>query len=156
MPLHQETRLLRYSADQMYAVVADIESYPKFLPWCSKLVVRNRKMKGELEIVTAEMVVSYPPLRESYVSQVTLDRKGGKIEARHIEGPFEKLDTRWRFVPLAKGSEVHFLIDFAFKSRLLSALAGTAFGYVAAKMAEAFVRRADQLYGGAEGKPHIV
>ena len=133
----------------MYAVVADIERYPEFLPWCSKVVVRKRETEGHVELVTAEMRIAFHALHERYVSLVRLDRRALTIEARHVEGPFQRLDTRWRFVPLTSGSEVHFLIDFAFKSMLLSAVAGVAFGFVAAKMAEAFVQRAHRLYGAA-------
>ena len=147
MPLHQETRVLPYTADQMYAVVADIERYPEFLPWCRKLVVKERKKQDGIEFVTAEMFISYSPLRERYISRVRLDPERYTIEARHVEGPFQRLDTRWRFVPLARGSEVHFLIDFAFKSAILSAVANVAFGFVASRMAEAFVHRAEKLYG---------
>src|SRR5580765_881843 len=120
MPLHQETRILPYTAEQMYAVVADIERYPEFLPWCSKLAIVSREKEGESELVTAEMAIAYGALRERYLSRVRLDPRALAIEARHIEGPFKRLDTRWRFVPLASGSEVHFLIDFAFRNPLLS------------------------------------
>lgn len=149
MPLHQETRILPYTAEQMYAVVADIERYPEFLPWCSKLAVQGREKENGTEFVTAEMVISYHGLRQGYVSRVRLNRQAHTIEASHVEGPFRKLDTRWRFEPLAKGCEVHFLIDFAFKSLLLSAVAGAAFSFVAARMTEAFIQRAEQLYGAA-------
>ena len=133
----------------MCAVVADIERYPEFLPWCAQVVIRKRETQGNVEFVTAEMGIAFHALHERYVSLVRLDRSALTIEARHLEGPFQRLDTRWRFVPLATGSEVHFLIDFAFKSRWLSAVAGVAFGFVAAKMAEAFVRRAHGLYGAS-------
>jgi coenzyme Q-binding protein COQ10 len=147
MPLHQETRFLPYTADQMYAVVADIERYPEFLPWCEKLVVKERKAQDGIEFVTAEMFIAYPPLRERYVSRVRLDPERRTIEAAHVEGPFQRLDTRWRFVPLARGCEVHFLIEFAFKSVILSAVANVAFGFVASRMAESFVHRAEKVYG---------
>ena len=146
MPLHKETRLVPYSADEMYAVVAAMERYPEFLPWCASLKVLGRDREGVVEVVTAEMVVAYQGLRERYVSRVRLDPSARMIEARHVEGPFKRLDTRWRFVPLDKGSEVHVLIDFAFKGMLLSAVANVAFGFVAARMAEAFINRAHQLY----------
>src|SRR5437660_12780611 len=92
MPLHRETRIVRYSAEQMYAVVADIDSYPKFLPWCSKLTVRKREKEGEVEYVTAEMSVAYLAFHESYVSHVKLDYPSLMIEARHVQGPFKRLD----------------------------------------------------------------
>jgi len=130
----------------MYSVVADMERYPEFLPWCSDLKVLKREREGATEIALAEMSVDYHGLKERYVSRVHLDLRAGMIEAKHVEGPFKRLDTRWRFVPLAQGCEVHFLTDFAFRSVLLSALAGVAFGFVCAQMAEAFIRRADDLY----------
>jgi coenzyme Q-binding protein COQ10 len=149
MPLHQETRILPYTAEEMYAVVADIERYPEFLPWCAQVTIRKRETEGPVELVTAAMRIAFHAFHERYVSLVRLDRPALTIEARHVEGPFQRLDTRWRFVPLGAGSEVHFLIDFAFKSMLLSAVAGVAFSFVAAKMAEAFVQRAHVLYGAS-------
>jgi coenzyme Q-binding protein COQ10 len=146
VPLHKEERIVSYTADEMYAVVAEMERYPEFLPWCESLRVLKRDKEDGAEIATAEMVVAYQGLHECYVSRVRLDRAARIVEARHIEGPFKRLDTRWRFVPLVEGSEVHFLIDFAFKNPLFSAVAGVAFGFVAARMAEAFVQRADSLY----------
>jgi coenzyme Q-binding protein COQ10 len=147
MPHHQESRLLPYTADQMFAVVADIEHYPDFLPWCADLTVLNREHADGVDIVTARMRVAYRGFDESYVSRVRLEPARHAIDARHVEGPFKKLDTRWRFDPLPDGCQVHFLIDFAFKNPLLSAVAGVAFGYVASRMADAFVARADALYG---------
>lgn len=149
MPLHRETRIVPYTAEQMYAVVAAIDRYPEFLPWCSKLIIRKREKDRDVEYVTAEMFVSYLALQERYVSRVRLDFPALMIEARHVEGPFRKLDSRWRFVPLARGSEVHFLIDFAFSNPVLSAVAGAAFGLVAARMQQAFIARADALYDEA-------
>jgi coenzyme Q-binding protein COQ10 len=131
----------------MYAVVADVERYPEFLPWCAGLTVLKREEEGEVRLLTAEMAVSYHGLRERYVSCVRLDKNAGTIEAVHVEGPFKRLDTHWRFVPLEGGAEVRLAIDFAFRSGLLSAVAGVAFGMVAARMAAAFIARADALYG---------
>ena len=131
----------------MYDIVADIERYPEFLPWCEKIEVLEREKEGAVEYVTAEMTIGYRGLHERYVSRVEMDRPGLMIEARHVKGPFQRLDNRWRFVPLEKGSEIHFLIDFAFKSILLSSMANVAFGYVASRMAESFVARAKALYG---------
>jgi len=147
MPLHRETRILPYTAERMYGIVGDVERYPEFLPWCESLEVLERESEGKVQYVTAEMTIGYGGLHESYVSRVQLDRAALMIEARHGKGPFKRLDTRWRFVPLDKGSEIHFLIDFAFKSALLSGVANVAFGYVASRMAESFIARAKQLYG---------
>jgi coenzyme Q-binding protein COQ10 len=129
-------------------VVADMERYPEFLPWCAGLKVLKREREGGVDIALAEMLVDYHGLKEGYVSRVCLDPRGGLIEATHVEGPFKRLDTRWRFVPLPQGCEVHFLTDFAFSNPLLSAVAGVAFGFVSAHMADAFIRRAETLYRG--------
>ncbi|HEX5282228.1 MAG TPA: type II toxin-antitoxin system RatA family toxin [Micropepsaceae bacterium] len=148
MPLHRETRIVPYTAEQMYAVVAEIDRYPEFLPWCSAIRITGQEKAGDVEFVTARMDVSYLAFRESYVSRVKLDHPALMIEATHIEGPFKKLDTRWRFEPTKKhGSEVHFLIDFSFSNPLFQAVAGAAFGLVAARMQQAFITRADALYG---------
>ena len=146
MPLHKETRIVPYTVDQMFSVVADMERYPEFLPWCTDLKILKREQEGSADIAFAEMAVAYHGIAERYVSRVHLDSRAGLIEAKHVEGPFKKLDTRWRFVPLAQGCEVHFLIEFAFGNPLLSAVAGVAFGFVSARMAEAFIQRADDLY----------
>ena len=131
----------------MYAVVADIEHYPEFLPWCSALTVQEREKDPAGETVTAKMIVSYRGFRESYISKVRLEPKRYAIDARHVEGPFKRLDTRWRFDPLPEGCQIQFMIDFAFKNPLLSAVANVAFSFVASRMAEAFIARAATLYG---------
>ena len=148
MPLHRETRIVPYTAEQMYAVVAAIDRYPEFLPWCSGVRITGREKQDNVEFVTASMDISYLAFRESYVSRVRLDYPALMIEATHVEGPFKKLDTRWRFTPAKKhGSEVHFLIDFSFSNLVFQAVAGAAFGLVAARMQQAFISRADSLYG---------
>jgi coenzyme Q-binding protein COQ10 len=147
VPFHSETRELPYSAEQMYAVVADVEHYPEFLPWCVALHVRERAREGKVDVLIAEMTVSYHGVREHYVSRVRLDAGARSIEAVHIEGPFERLINRWRFEPLQKGCRIRFSIDFAFRNWFLSALAGVAFERTVMRMADAFVERARALYG---------
>lgn len=150
MPSHAESRILPFTADQMFGIVADVEHYPEFVPGCSGLRVRARERRNGADYLTAEMLVSYGTLRERYISEVTLDREGGRVEARHIEGPFDHLDTRWLITPHAEGCEVRLSIDFAFKSRLLSAVSALVFDGVARRMADAFIARAEQLYGKSE------
>ena len=147
MPHHQEIRDLPYTAEQMFAVVADVERYPEFLPWCLSLRVLTRGREGNADVLTAEMVVGYHGVRERYVSRVRLDKAARTIEAVHIEGPFERLTNRWRFEPKEKGCRIHFYIDFAFRNWLLSAVAGIAFERTVMRMADAFVERAKKLYG---------
>lgn len=134
----------------MFAIVADIERYPEFLPWCEKLTVRGRERADASEIVIADMVIGFHGLRERYTSRVEANAGARTIVARHLEGPFRHLDTDWSFRPLETGSEVQLKIDFAFSNPFLSALADRAFGFAASRMADAFVRRAEALYGSGE------
>ena len=138
---HRETRLVPYPAELMYAVVADVEKYPQFLPWVLALRVLSRRDNG----LTAEMAVGYGGLRERYTSDVRLDPQARTIEVIETEGPFKILENRWRFTPKDQGCEVEFCIEFEFKSRLLHSVAGHAFEKVLLKMTDAFEARAAAL-----------
>lgn len=138
---HHEKRLLPYSAELMYGIVADVEQYPKFLPWVVALRVLTRRENH----MTAEMAVGYGALRERYTSDVTLDPATRRIDVVQIKGPFKCLENHWRFTPKESGCEVEFSILFEFRSRLLHGVAGRAFEKVMLKMADAFEARAAAL-----------
>lgn len=138
---HHETRLVLYAADLMYAVVSDVEKYPKFLPWVVALRVLSRRENG----MTAEMAVGYGGLRERYTSDVALDPVQHRIDVVQTKGPFKTLENHWHFTPRDGGCEVAFSIQFEFKSRLLHGVAGHAFEKVMLKMADAFEARAAAL-----------
>ena len=145
MASHIETRLLPYSADLMFGVVADVERYPEFLPWCTGLRVLSRGKEGDRDVLIAEMLVGYRALRERYTSRVVLDLAARAIDVVQTTGPFRVLENHWRFVPNENGCEVTFRIDFEFKSRVLNMVAGQAFEHVLFKMADAFEARAKEL-----------
>ena len=142
---HSETRIVPYSADLMYRVVADVEQYPKFLPWVVALRVLSREREAEREVVLAEMAVGYGALREKYTSRVVLDPGERTIDVAQTTGPFRQLENHWRFAPDGTGSRADFSIAYEFKNRLLNAIAGAAFGKVYIAMADAFVARAKAL-----------
>jgi coenzyme Q-binding protein COQ10 len=142
---HSESRIVPYTADVMYAVVADIERYPEFLPWVVALRVKSRASEGPREILQAEMAVGYRALRERYTSKVTLDPAARTIDVVAIQGPFHRLENHWRFVPDDAGSRVDFRVVFEFSNRLLQAAAGSAFEKVLMKMTDAFEARAASL-----------
>jgi coenzyme Q-binding protein COQ10 len=142
---HSESRIVPYTADVMYAVVADIARYPEFLPWVVALRIKSRTSDGPREILMAEMAVGYRALRERYTSRVILDLAARTVEVTAIEGPFHRLENRWRFTPDAAGSRVDFSVAFEFSSRLLQAVAGGAFEKVLMKMTDAFEARAASL-----------
>lgn len=132
----------------MYDLVADVEKYPDFLPWCIALRVLKREETETGGTLYAEMVVAYKVFREKFRSSVTFDRKNNVIEAEYLNGPFRNLYNRWQFTDLPEGgSEVDFEIDFEFRSILLQATAQAVFDKAFARMSEAFVNRADEVYG---------
>jgi coenzyme Q-binding protein COQ10 len=133
----------------MFDLVADIERYPEFVPLCSSLKVRRRIEGPEgVEILVADMTVSYKVVHESFVSRVTLDRPSLQILVEYLEGPFSHLENRWTFHP--KGErvcEIEFFISYEFKSRMLGMLMGSMFDLAFRRFAAAFEQRANKIYG---------
>ena len=145
MTTHAESRLLPYTADVMYAVVADVEKYPEFLPWCAALrILSKERVKGS-DVLRAEMLVGFGALRERYTSRVVLDGAAHTVDVAQTDGPFRQLESHWRFTPEGEGCRVEFSIAFEFRSRLLDAVAGRAFEHAVLKMADAFEARARAL-----------
>lgn len=148
MPTHSEKRKMPYSADEMYALIADIPSYPEFLPWCSAARVRSRRQDGAAEIVDADLVISFKLFRERFGSRVTLRPEVSEIDVSYLDGPFRFLNNYWKFRPVDETTcEVDFFVDFEFKSRTLQALIGLVFDQAMQRIVRAFEQRAAQLYG---------
>jgi coenzyme Q-binding protein COQ10 len=145
MTQHSETRIVPYTVDHMYDVVADVERYPEFLPWVVALRVKSRMLEGQKEVLLAEMAVGYRALRERYTSRVTLDPVARSVDVVAIEGPFHRLENHWRFTPEENVTRVDFVVAFEFSNRLLQAAAGSAFEKVLLKMTDAFEARAASL-----------
>ncbi len=146
MPKHHEVRHLRYSAEQMFDLVADVKRYAEFLPWVSAMRVRTDTATE----TTADMIVGFKGLRETFTSKVRKDRPH-TIEVDYVDGPLKYLRNSWRFVPEGEGCAIDFTVDFAFKNRVFEMLAGQVFGAALRKMIGAFETRADQLYGAQPG-----
>lgn len=149
MPSYTTTRRVAHSAAHMFELVADAESYPRFVPLCEALRIRGRQDMGEgRELLVADMTVSFKLVRETFTSRVVLDRPANRIAVSYLDGPFRHLDNVWTFAPVAeKACDVGFSIDYEFKSRTLGALMGAMFDRAFRKFAEAFEARADEVYG---------
>ncbi len=152
MTRHTESRDLPYSAEQMYALVADVESYPEFLPWTVGARVRERKDVPGGEEMLADLVVSFKVFRERYTSRVLMtppDEEGiAKVDVTAIDGPFEKLVTLYTFTPNGEGACTMGLdVEFQFRSRLLQRAAGMAFELALKQVTKAFESRAAKIYG---------
>ena len=146
MPTHAEKRRLPYSADQLYALVADVESYPKFLPWCVAARVRHRHQEGDKTTELSDLVIGFKMLREKFTSKVTLGQ--GRIDVEYIEGPFKYLTNHWIFEAQEDGScVIDFMVDFEFRSKLLQHMMGALFNEAVKVMVGAFERRAAAIYG---------
>lgn len=150
MPTHAEKRVLPYSAEEMYALIADVGSYPQFLPWCSAARIRSRKPlpDGRGEVVDADLVVSFKVFRERFGSRVTLQPEARKIDVEYLEGPFRYLNNHWVFEPRGEDRcEVDFFVDFEFRNAILQRLIGVVFHEAMQRIVRAFERRAAELYG---------
>ena len=147
MPTHSETRKLPYTANQMYALVADVKRYPEFLPWCAAARIKSVVPKGEVEVMTADLVISFKVFRERFTSEVTLDEAGRKIDTRYLDGPFRKMVSTWAFREAEGGCEVDFFVDFEFRNALLQSVIGVVFNDAMQRIVRAFERRAKDLYG---------
>jgi coenzyme Q-binding protein COQ10 len=150
MPTHEERRVMPYSADEMFALIADVGSYPEFLPWCSAARMRSKKPlpDGEGEVLEADLVISFKVFRERFGSRVTLRPGRRTIDVEYLEGPFRYLNNHWRFEPRGPDAcEVDFFVDFEFRSAILQKLIGIVFHEAMLRIVRAFEKRAEQLYG---------
>ncbi len=142
MPTHAERRLVSYSPEQLFDLVADVERYPDFLPWCVGARIASRTA-GELH---ADLTIGFGPFRETFTSRVTLDRPHS-AHVRYEKGPFRYLNNKWSFSPHPKGCQVDFFVEFEFRSRLLQSAIGVVFNEAVRLMVSAFLRRARDVYG---------
>ena len=145
MPQHSESRVVPYDPDLMFAIVADVERYPEFLPWVVSLRVLSRAIDAGKEIVIAEMQVGFSAFRERYTSRIVMDPAARRIDVRQVHGVFRELENCWRFTPEGKGCRIDFFVQFEFRSRLLSALASSAMSLAVSTMTHAFEERARKL-----------
>ena len=148
MPQFETHRPVPHTAEQMFDLVADVERYPEFLPLCEALTIRSRKERDGKILLVADMTVGYKAIRETFTTQVLLNKAERVIDVKYIDGPFKYLDNRWSFAEATPGSMVNFFIDYEFKSRILGALMGTMFDRAFRMFTEAFEKRASAIYGG--------
>lgn len=148
MPTFRSVRSVRHSPIQMFALVADVEHYPEFLPLCEDLRIIRRAQSGEgIETVVAAMTVGYKAIRETFTTRVTLDEPRLRIQVEYVDGPFKYLENRWVFKEGSTGCDIEFFINYEFKSFALGMLMGTVFDKAFRKFAEAFEERAEIIYG---------
>lgn len=143
MPTHAEKRHLPWSRKQLFDLVADVESYPEFLPWV--LAARVRQRQGP--VFFADMVIGFRIFREKFTSRVTLTGEE-RVDVAYTEGPLRYLNNHWSFEAQPDGTcMVDFHVDFEFRSRLFQRLVGPLFNEAVRRMVGAFEDRARLVYG---------
>jgi len=148
MPHHHETRHLPHTADQMFALVADVARYPEFLPWTSAARIRSRKPIRDGEVLEADLVISFKLFREKFGSRVVLLPALGRIETEYLDGPLRHLKSVWLFRETSPGAcEVDFTVDFEFRNPILAAVIGLVFTEAMTRVVRAFEARAAAIYG---------
>ncbi|TCP63360.1 coenzyme Q-binding protein COQ10 [Rhodovulum bhavnagarense] len=149
MPSHSENREMPYTAQQMYDLVADVASYPKFLPWTGAARIRSRKpIPGGGEVMAADLVISFKVFRERFGSRVTLWPAIHKIDTEYLDGPFRYMKSYWKFDDIGEGRcKVEFFVDFEFRNRVLQGVIGAVFNEAMHRIVRAFEERAEELYG---------
>ena len=142
MPKHAEIRQLPFSQQQMFDLIADVASYPEFLPWCVATRIRRQTPTH----MVADMAIGFKSFRESFTSQVTLNAPDS-VDVRYKDGPFKCLINHWKLTKTPSGCEVDFHVDFEFRSRVLEKAIGLVFEQAVHRMVSAFEARAENLYG---------
>ncbi|MEN8196552.1 MAG: type II toxin-antitoxin system RatA family toxin [Pseudomonadota bacterium] len=144
MATHAEKRVLHHSPEQLFDLVADVERYPEFLPWCIGARIRSRREN----VLIADLIIGFKGIREKFTSEVTPDRAAMRVDVAYRDGPFKYLNNHWIFNAQPDGGcEIDFFVDFEFRSRLLQRIMGLLFNEAVRRMVSAFEARADQLYG---------
>ncbi|MGQ0663865.1 MAG: type II toxin-antitoxin system RatA family toxin [Pseudomonadota bacterium] len=149
MPTHAEKRILPYTQRELFDLVAGVERYPEFLPWC--LAARVRSHEGN--VLTADLVIGFKMIRERFTSRVTLSPPD-RVDVAYTHGPLRYLNNHWIFerqpptpVCPAGGTLIDFYVDFEFHSRLMQTMMGVLFNEAVKRMVRAFEARAHALYG---------
>lgn len=141
MPTHAERRFLPYEPEQLFDLVADVERYPEFLPWCVGARVRSR----EGNVLIADLIIGFKMIRERFTSRVELSRPH-RVDVAYTQGPLRYLNNHWIFEAVPGGCVIDFYVDFEFRSAILQKLIGALFNEAVKRMVTAFETRAHQLY----------
>jgi coenzyme Q-binding protein COQ10 len=149
MTTHSEKRVLAHRPEQLFELVADVQRYPEFLPWCVAARVRSKTE----EMLIADLIIGFQMFRESFTSYVKMDRDTLSIEVEYAEGPFKYLTNKWQFIEHPDGCVIDFYVDFEFKSRLLQTVIESLFTEAVKRMVRAFETRANSLYNAQISAP---
>jgi coenzyme Q-binding protein COQ10 len=146
MPRASVKRLVICEKNQLIDLVLDIEKYPIFIPYCIDAKVHEKKDTGDFVNIIADLTIGKGPFKDTYKSDVKFNKKHNSIYVTNIDGPLKHLDNKWKFKDHKEGTEIYFDVDFEIKNKFLNILMTTSFQYGLDKIADAFQKRANQLF----------
>ena len=146
MPKASVKRLIECKKDQLVDLVLDIEKYPEFVPFCLDSHVYERNKEGNLILIIADLTIGKGPFKDTYKSDVKFDKENSAIKVINIGGPLNHLENNWKFFETEGGTEISFDIDFEIENKFLNVLMSKSFEFGLNKIADAFQKRAEDLY----------
>tara|TARA_B100000945_G_C20246148_1_gene532289 strand:- start:62 stop:517 length:456 start_codon:yes stop_codon:yes gene_type:complete len=146
MPKASVKRLIETEKKNLIDLVLDIDNYPSFIPYCIDSKVYERKDKGDHVFIIADLTIGKGIFKDTYKSDVQYDKKNGTIYVTNIDGPLHHLENRWNFTQKKNMTEVLFDVDFELKNKFLNILMTKSFNYGLNKIADAFQKRAEELF----------
>ena len=153
MPKASVKRLIKCKKKDLINLVLDIEKYPQFVPFCYDAKIYENKDEGKLKKIIADLTIGKGPFKDTYKSDVAFDKKNDRIYVKNIEGPLNHLSNNWIFTDKLNGiTEVTFDIDFEIKNKFLNSLMVVSFQFGLEKIADAFQKRAEQLFSSSKNK----
>ena len=146
MPRASVKRLIECDKNQLIDLVLDIEKYPTFIPYCIDAKIYKIKNTKDFINIIADLTIGKGPFKDTYKSDVKFNKKNNSIYVTNIDGPLKHLDNKWTFEEHKEGTEIYFDVDFEIKNKFLNILMTTSFQYGLDKIADAFQKRANQLF----------
>ena len=146
MPKASVKRLIECKKDQLIDLVLDIEKYPEFVPFCLGSQVYEKNKEGNLTLIIADLTIGKGPFKDTYKSDVKFDKENSTINVTNIGGPLNHLENNWKFIETDGRTEISFDIDFEIENKFLNILMSKSFEFGLNKIADAFQRRAEDLY----------
>ena len=146
MPQTSVRRLIECKKDQLIDLVLDIEKYPEFVPFCLDSHVYEKNKEGNLTLIIADLTIGKGPFKDTYKSDVKFDKENSTINVTNIGGPLSHLENNWKFIEIEGDTEISFDIDFEIENKFLNVLMSKSFEFGLNKIADAFQKRAEDLY----------
>ena len=150
MPKASVKRLIECNKEQLVDLVLDMEKYPEFVPFCLDAKVYERNNEGDLILIIADLTIGKGPFKDTYKSDVKFDKKESTIKVTNIGGPLNYLENTWHFKKHENGTEIFFDIDFEIENKFLNIVMTKSFQFGLDKIADAFQKRAEELFGNSK------